>query len=78
MGIHTFKKSVRVWCFQFGNFVCIISGLRRRFTGSPHLSPYHSDAIWKNLFLHIDPVVCCSGADLRDQIGDLLFKQTVR
>jgi len=49
----------------------------KNFTGLPYLSPYHSSAIWDELYQHIDPAIYTNDEDLRIQIGEKLFGKPV-
>jgi len=44
----------------------------KNFVGLPYLSPYHSAAIWEELYQRIDPAIYTNDEDLRVQIGEKL------
>jgi hypothetical protein len=47
------------------------------FAGVPVLSPYHSEAIWKELYRHYDPNLATADMDIRPQIGAILHDDDV-
>ena len=47
------------------------------FTGSPLLSPYHSERMWQEVYRHYDPTMMEREMDLRDALGERLHGEPV-
>lgn len=59
------------------NWQSITHQATKNYTGVPMLSPYHSPAIWKELYRHYDPQMISEGDDLRPALGERLFDNDV-
>lgn len=64
---------IRVASWQ-GNYHQIF----KNFVGSPLLSPYHSEEIWRELYQHLDPSIIRKNTDLRVEIGEKLFGSSIK
>jgi hypothetical protein len=49
----------------------------RNFVGCPYVSPYHSQVIWDDLIIHLDPDLFAPGVDLRRDIAERLAGRKV-
>jgi hypothetical protein len=49
----------------------------KNFTGSPMISPYHSERFWRQIMEHYDPRLISKGTDLRKRLGEEIAGQSV-
>lgn len=71
---NTFYKlhAERVASFQ-GNYHQVF----KNYTDCPYLSPYHSEEIWRDLFLKMDPLFIKSDGDVRKILGEIIASRQV-
>lgn len=59
------------------NWQAVTHQVTKNYTGAAALSPFHSEAIWNDLYQHYNPDMISKGVDLRYELGEQFAGQEI-